>query len=191
MKKEFVTLEVSSLIAWRNWLKKNHKTEKEIWLIFTKNKATKAFSYDESVKEALCYGWIDSLIKKIDEVKYARKFTPRINNNKWSPSNIQRMKKLIESGRMTKAGSEKFDISILNSETEPQKIKKTEAALPADLEKILRKNKTAWNNFKKLAPSYRKIYIGWITYPKKEETQLSHLYEAIAKLEKGEKLGLK
>jgi uncharacterized protein YdeI (YjbR/CyaY-like superfamily) len=189
MKNELVTLEISSKKDWHNWLKKNYNKEKKIWLIFYKNEKNKPCSYEDALEEALCYGWIDSLIKRIDEIKYVRLFTPRTNNNKWSPSNIKRMKILIDSGKMTKIGLEKFDTALLSNESEPEKNR--EALLPADLEKILRKNKLAWNNFIKLAPSYRSIYIKWITFAKKEETQLRRLNEAIEKLERGEKPGLK
>jgi uncharacterized protein YdeI (YjbR/CyaY-like superfamily) len=186
------TLYVTNRDDWRTWLTKNHKTEKEIWLIYyKKHTGIPRISYDEAVEEALCLGWIDSLIQKIDEEKYAQKFTPRTNNNKWSESNINRMKKLIKEGRMTKAGLIKIDKSELKKKNTKSKLIRKEVILPKFLKNILSTNKKALENFEKLAPSYKRLYIGWIIDAKKEDTQLKRLTEAMGLLEKNKKLGMK
>ena len=89
---------------WRTWLKSNHDKETELWLIFYKKHTRPTLDYESAVEEALCYGWIDSIIKKIDESRFARKLTPRKNRSKWSPSNKKRVEGLIKSGRMTNVG---------------------------------------------------------------------------------------
>ena len=85
---------------WRKWLKNNYEKETEVWLIFYKKESGyPTIEYEFAVEEALCYGWIDSIIKKIDNIRYARKFTPRKNNSKWSESNKTRTAKLIKDNR--------------------------------------------------------------------------------------------
>jgi uncharacterized protein YdeI (YjbR/CyaY-like superfamily) len=178
---------------WRKWLEKNHDKETEIWLIFYKKQSGKSgISYDDAVEEALCLGWIDSIIKKIDEEKYSRKFTPRTDYKKWSELNINRVKKLISTGLMTETGLKKINLDIINKKSnELKKVTSEELSFPLELEKILKKNKSAWSCFISLAPSHKRNYIRWIISAKKEETCLKRLNEAMKLLEKGEKLGLK
>src|SRR5256712_10808633 len=82
--------------SWRAWLTKNHASEREVWVVFPKkHTGEKCMSYEDSVEEALCHGWIDSIIKRIDDETYARKFTPRTNNENWSEVNKRRVAKCI------------------------------------------------------------------------------------------------
>jgi uncharacterized protein YdeI (YjbR/CyaY-like superfamily) len=90
---------------WRAWLAKNHDSENEVWLVYYKKVTGKrSITYSDSVEEALCFGWIDSIIKRIDETKYVRKFTPRVDKSNWSALNIKRAEKMIQSGLMTLHG---------------------------------------------------------------------------------------
>ena len=94
---------------WKKWLTKNHNKVEELWLIFYKKGTSKpSIDYETAVEEALCFGWIDSLVKKIDEERYVRKFTPRKNNSVWSESNKKCVKRVIKEGRMTEFGMEKI-----------------------------------------------------------------------------------
>src|SRR5512135_1506344 len=96
--------------AWRDWLAANHATEKEIWLVqFKARSPGTGIDYETSIELALCYGWVDSIVQKIDEEKYARKFTPRRPGSFWSATNKARMEKLINAGRMTPAGLANYD----------------------------------------------------------------------------------
>ena len=184
------TLGATDRKVWRAWLAKNHAVEKEIWLIFPKARTGQhSISYDDAVEEALCHGWIDSIIQRIDDSSYARKFTPRTNNLKWSELNKTRVAKLIREGRMTEAGLAK--ISYSNAERAHPKPKPSVLPVPAFMERALRARQRAWENFKRLAPSYQRNYIGWITTAKREETRLKRLQEAIELLEENKKLGLK
>ena len=156
-----------------------------MWIIFRKGKAKNLeFSYNDALEEALCYGWIDSIIKKIDDEKYLRKFTQRTNVNKWSTTNITTAKKLIANGRMAKAGRMKISDKILNQKS----AKKPAPEFDEEIEKTIKGNKKAWNNFLSLAPSYQKRYVGWIQSAKKQDTRLKRANEAIELLEKGLKL---
>lgn len=99
------TLYITDRKKWRAWLRKNRKIKKEIWLVYFKKHTGKArIAYNDAVEEALCYGWIDSTVKRIDSDKFAQKYTPRREKSNWSDLNIKRAKKLIKEGKMTKIG---------------------------------------------------------------------------------------
>jgi len=99
------TLYVINRSTWRAWLRKNHKTAKEIWLIYYKKATGKpTIPYDHAVEEALCYGWIDGIEKRIDTERYAQRFTPRRPGSNLAASNVARVKKLKRKGKMTRAG---------------------------------------------------------------------------------------
>ncbi len=190
-------LDVVDVIEWHKWLETNHNKEREIWLIFYKKQSgsllsqSHNLSYEESIEEALCFGWIDSVVMKIDDIKYARKFTPRINSFKWSDSNINRVRKLINEGRMREAGLSTIPVDILDDKFKTVvKTGETEE-IPGFIMESLEKNKEAGIFFKSLAPSYRKLYIKWIMSAKRQETRERRLFEAVELLSRGEKLGLK
>lgn len=176
---------------WRTWLEKNHERRSEAWLVFMKKHTGKAcVSYEEAVEEAICFGWIDSLIQRIDEDSYARKFTPRTDREKWSESNKRRVAKVIAEGRMTPAGL--AVIGYPHPERPPGKPKpREEYPLPTYLRRALRANKKAWENFRKLPPSARRNYVGWITTAKKEETRRKRMEEALRLLAANKPLGLR
>ncbi|MGE5680987.1 MAG: YdeI/OmpD-associated family protein [Bacillota bacterium] len=187
------TLHVTTAKEWRDWLKKNHLKENVIWLVFYKQSANKPIlPLEDAVGEALCYGWIDSIIKKLDEERYARKFTPRTNTNNWSEVNKARVRKLIKEGRMTEFGLSKVTFPLEDSsenKTPPQKKKVLD--IPPLVKKTLRADALAWKNFSSLAPSYRRLYVLWITSAKKEETQAKRAAEALELLRQNKKLGSK
>lgn len=186
------SLYVTTRDQWRAWLEKNHETMNEIWLIFYKKGAGKpTIPYDDAVEEALCYGWIDSIIKRIDSEKYVRKFTPRKEKSKWSDSNKKRIKKMIQEGKMTEAGLAKIDEKVFIEENIEEKVTPKEFVIPPEIEEALKPNENAWKNFLDLAPHYKRQYIGWVIHAKREETQKRRLKELISVLEKNEKLGMK
>jgi uncharacterized protein YdeI (YjbR/CyaY-like superfamily) len=91
--------------AWRRWLADNHSTEREAWIVQYKKRSSKvAVSYEDAVLEALCYGWVDGMIRSVDEESYAARFTPRRRGSNWAPSNRARIAKLKQEGRLTPAG---------------------------------------------------------------------------------------
>ncbi len=174
--------------AWRAWLAERHDKQREVRLIFYKGHSGKSgISYDAAVEEALCFGWIDSIIKRLDDNRYLRKFTPRTNTGKWSALNLKRTQRLIKSGRMTEAGLAKLDSGV-QAELPPAKRFR---AVPPFFKRALARNATARQNFARLAPSYRRNFVGWVASAKKEETRQRRLREAISLLEQNKKLGLK
>ena len=185
-------LYLSDINQWRKWLSAYHKSEPGIWLVFYKKGTSKpTIPYEAAVEEALCFGWIDSIIKKIDEEKYARKLTPRKDGSYWSALNRKRAAKMIKQGKMTKAGLAKIEAAkkngLWNRDGRPQ----IKLDVPPELAKALARNKKAKENFDGLAASYRRHYMGWIATAKRPETKKKRVSEAIALLEKGKKLGLK
>jgi uncharacterized protein YdeI (YjbR/CyaY-like superfamily) len=171
--------------TWREWLAEHGTSETEVWLIYYKAGTGKAtISYDDSLEEALCFGWVDSLIQKIDEEKYARKFTPRKPGSKWSKLNTHLVAKLIKEGRITEAGMARVEFSREEAPSE-------RPILPDWLQAGLMTSPKAWENFSKLPPSYRRNYILWVSDARREETRQKRMQEAIGRLEKNERLGLK
>jgi uncharacterized protein YdeI (YjbR/CyaY-like superfamily) len=182
----------TTLSDWRKWLKQNHHKVDEVWLVFYKKGAgEQTLDYDSALDEALCYGWIDSIIKKIDDTKYARKFTPRNKISKWSESNKKRVERLIKNGRMTEAGLAVVKAAKANGCWDKPDRPPTVTEVPAEFEAALKKNKAARESFNQLAPSHQKQYIMWVAMAKRPETRDKRIKEAIILLEKGEKLGLK
>src|SRR6267143_860793 len=186
------TLYVTSREEWRAWLTKHHQSETEVWLIYyKKHTGQPRISYDHAVEEALCFGWVDSIVKRIDDEKFAQKFTPRRDCTKWSALNKRRLRKLIREGRMTERGLAKIDLVILGEEPQAKQSKGDLDDIPGFVQQALMANAKAWENFRKLAPSYRRHYIGWIMHAAKEETRERRLREAVSLLEQNKKLGLK
>ena len=185
-------LYVTNRDDWREWLRKNYETEKEIWLIYYKKHTGKpSVPYNDSVEEALCFGWVDSIIKKIDDEKFARKFTPRKSESKWSEANKKRAGKMIKEERMTTSGLTKIRKAKKSGEWFKIPPARKALVIPQYVKEALAKNKKALENFNNLAKSYKRQYVGWISSAKKKETRKRRLTEAVSLLEKNEKLGMK
>ncbi len=185
--KTLKTVDARTPPQWRKWLADHHESESEVWLIFHKQRTGVAsIDYMDSVDEALCFGWIDSLIRRIDDARYARKFTPRKLDSKWSTSNRKRYAVLKAQGRLMPAGLNRPPTSRSGDAPRPSM-----SSLPPYIEEALNKNPAAQRFFDSLAPSYRRLYIAWIDSAKREETKVRRLQEALQLLAEGKKLGLK
>lgn len=183
---ELAILEVGDRQEWRAWLGKHHASSPGVWLVFYKEHArVKSIAYEDSVREALCFGWIDSLIKRLDDDRYARKFTPRQSSSKWSEINRKRWMELEESGLLMPAGR---TAAPTGNTYAPRPVIPD---LPAYLAKALKANPKAWRFFEELAPTYRRHFVVWIHSAKRPETREKRIRESIALLAAGEKLGLK
>jgi uncharacterized protein YdeI (YjbR/CyaY-like superfamily) len=247
-------LYVTGREEWRAWLTKHCRSETEVWLIYYKKHTDRPrIPYDDAVEEALCFGWIDSIVKKMDDDRFAQKFTPRRGGSQWSELNKSRLRKLIRDGRMTEAGLAKFDPGTLRKvakakpgdeavdvprfikqalvankkarenfqslslsrrkayirmivdakkeETRERRLREAISLLerspndPDDIPRFMKQalmaNKKAWENFRQLAPSYSRQYVGWIMHARTEATRERRLREAISLLAQNKKLGLK
>lgn len=178
-------------LEWRTWLKSNHDKETELWLIFYKKNTKPTLDYEFAVEEALCFGWIDSIIKKIDETRFVRKFTPRRNNSNWSPSNKKRVERLIKNDQMTQAGLLKIKVAQKNGRWDETDRPIINFDPSENFIKALNDNKKAKEFFEQLAPAFQKQFIAWIRVAKRQETIEKRIGESIKLLEKGEKLGLR
>lgn len=169
---------------WRKWLDQHHKSKSEAWLIFYKKGTEKEFiKYEQAVEEALCFGWIDSQVKKIDEERYMQRYTPRKDDSNWSQSNKKRAAKLIESGLMTPAGLEKIEIAKRNGSWTRLDDIEIDILVPEDLEKALADNPQAMENFENYAPSQKKQYLWWLKSAKREETRQKRIREIVKRAE--------
>jgi len=181
------TLAVQSRQEWRQWLKENHDSRPEIWLMFHKrHNSAESLSYNDAVEEAICFGWIDSLVKRLDDTRYARKFTPRNADSRWSTINRRRYADLESRGLLTASGLMRAPTSRSGDALRPPA-----SAPPSYIEQALEANPRAWRHFEQLAPSYRRAYIGWIESAKRNETKEKRLREMLGLLSAGKKLGLK
>jgi uncharacterized protein YdeI (YjbR/CyaY-like superfamily) len=177
---------------WRAWLRDNHADADEVWLVYYKAHTGKpSVSYRESVEEALCFGWIDGIRKSIDDGRYCHRFSPRRAKSKWSPLNIELARKMIAQGRMTPAGQACFERREEYAEAFLRAREQPVFRLTREMERALKDNPPAWDNFKRLAPGYRKQYAAWLVSAKKPETRAKRLAEAIALLRENRKLGMK
>ena len=184
----------TSRAEWRDWLASNHeRNEKGIWLVYCKKESgLPSLGYDESVEEALCFGWVDSLIRKLDEQRFVRKFTPRKENSLWSDTNKMRVARLIEKGLMQEPGLGLVEAARKNGLWDKTPIPpRLEFGMHAEFSKALQENSKAGNNFENLAPGHQKQYLAWINHARRDATRTKRIKEAIALLKRGEKLGLK
>jgi uncharacterized protein YdeI (YjbR/CyaY-like superfamily) len=165
---------------WRSWLKKNHDKESEIWLIFYKVKINKkSIKYDGAVEEALCYGWIDSIVRRIDDQMHMQKYTPRKDRSNWSNKNKLRVEKLIKDGSMTEYGLRKIETAKLNGSWNILDSVDIRIETPEDLRNALELNHEAKNKYKKLAPSRKKQFLYWIVSARRIETRTKRINNTI------------
>ena len=175
---------------WRKWLDEHHDSESEVWLIFHKlHTGVTSIAYLDALDEALCFGWVDSLVKRLDDSRYARKFTPRKADSRWSAINRKRYAALKASGRLKPGGINRAPTDRSYG-TRPPRFQMP-ATVPPHIQAALKKHPAAWRYFEGLAPSHRRRYIGWIESAKREETKARRLKEAISLLIAGKPLGLK
>ena len=177
--------------AWRRWLEENHDKASEIWVIYYKKHTKKpTVQYDEAVEEAICFGWIDSTVRTIDDERYMQKYTPRNKTSLWSELNKKRARKMIKTSRMTDAGRIKIEEAKKNGRWDKANSASRQHEMPPELEEALKANKTAWENFNNFAPSYRNIYAGWVASAKRQETREKRIKEVVKRSARNEKPGM-
>jgi uncharacterized protein YdeI (YjbR/CyaY-like superfamily) len=187
MAEKLKTLDLRSRARWRAWLEANHGSASEIWLVFHKpHTGRTSIDYEDSVEEAICFGWVDSLIRRLDDDRYARKFTPRKSNSYWSDLNRKRYSKLEALGLLAPAGR---DRAPSEANRYPHRHKRS-AGVPAYIEKAFKAERRAWATFERLTPRERTLYVGWIDSAKREETKARRIEKAVRLLAAGKKIGL-
>lgn len=137
---------------WRKWLSQNFDKEKEIWLLYPKKSSGKLrIQYNDAVEEAICFGWIDSTVRSIDEKNYAQRFTPRNPKSKYSQTNKERLKWLL-----------KEDMLHPSIRKTAKEVLKEEFVFPSDIMDVIKNDKTAWKNYQRFSPSYKRIRVAYI-----------------------------
>jgi uncharacterized protein YdeI (YjbR/CyaY-like superfamily) len=168
------TLHVTTRAQWRRWLERNHDSADEVWLVaYRANTGRKRLAYNDAVEEALCFGWIDSVLRSIDEERVAQRYTPRRNPGNLSEMNRQRVLRLIEEGRMTSAG-----LAAIGG---PPKTKRLVVA--GDIRAAL-EDAGAWDNFRAFPEDYRRLKVSWVDgarkRPEEFDKRLRHLVRMTA-----------
>lgn len=188
-------LRVTSREEWRRWLADHHADAAGIWLVYAKKGTGEpTVSYEESVLEALCFGWVDGLVRSIDETWYKRRFTPRNPKSHWSPSNKRRVAELQKEGRMTPAGRALVEAAKENGwwDRPTDAVRTASLTEPtSEFRKALDAHPESRAGFEGLTPGRQRAYIRWIAAAKREETRSRRIRESLALLEKGKELGMK
>lgn len=175
------TLYVTNRDDWRSWLEEHYRSEREIWLIYFRTHTGKPrIPYNDAVEEALCFGWIDSTVKKLDEERYAQRFSARRPRSKFSQTNKERLKRLIDQGKVVPEVLASLDEAGLD-----------DFEYPADIMAAIRANEQAWENFQAYSGSYQRIRIAYINgareRPDEYEKRLQHF---IRKTAQGKQFGV-
>ena len=146
------TFYAATRTEWRKWLKKNYKTEKEIWLVYYKKASGKPrVEYNDAVEEALCFGWIDSTVKKMGEDRFGQRFSPRKPKSGYSQANKERLDKLIADGKVMK------DVQASLGD-----IASGQFEIPKDIIQAIQGNSGAWKNFQNFSETYKRIRMAFI-----------------------------
>lgn len=166
--------------AWRRWLRRNYKTKQEIWLIYYRKSSGKPrIGYNDAVEDALCFGWIDSTVKKLDEKRFAQRFSPRQPKSRYSQANKERLRNLVARGKVAREVLATLG-DALSEET----------AVPPDILRAIKANKTAWENFGKFSESYKRIRIAFIQGARRRPAEFRKRLEYFIRMtEKGRQFG--
>ena len=169
----------SSSAEFRKWLEKNHAEAAEIWIgFYRKDSAKGGITYHEALDEALCFGWIDGIRKKLDDVSFTNRFTPRKPKSIWSNVNVAHVERLTREGKMRPAGIAAFEAKSA-SRTGIYTFERDQPQLEPEMKRRFQDNKAAWKYFESAPPYYRRLATGWVTSAKREETRERRLAELI------------
>jgi uncharacterized protein YdeI (YjbR/CyaY-like superfamily) len=174
------TLYVAERNKWRSWLKKHYRTEQDIWLLYYRKEMGKPrIAYNDAVEEALCFGWIDSTVRKLDEERFAQRFSPRNPKTKYSQTNKERLRRLIADGKVMK------DVLATLGD-----LSEDDFTIPSDILKALKSSKDAWKYFRKFPPEYQRIRISYIHHARNRPEEFKkRLRNFIAKTEMNKQFG--
>lgn len=167
------------LATWRAWLERHHRDTREIWLVLLKAHVDEpSVSYPEAVEEALCFGWIDGQLRRIDDRSHAIRFTPRKPGSVWAASNVARVEKLVEEGRMRPEGMALVEEAKRRGTWHDAVSGRTDTT-PADLEEALDTDPAAAERWRTWAPSHRRQYVDWVLEAKRPETRARRVAEVV------------
>ncbi len=172
---------------WRAWLRRHHIKETKVWLIKHKRHTKKpAMSHRESMEDAICFGWIDTTVKRVDDDTYANCFVKRNKNSRWSNSTLAIARKMIAEKKMSVAGLEAYKAGLKKPVIDHNLPRNPK--VPIELKKLLDRNKKAKENFDNFALSYKRMYIYWIETAKRKETRDNRVKEVFKRAKENRKL---
>jgi len=178
-------------LDWRKWLEENGSSPEGIWMIlYKKHTGRECIPYVEAVEEALCFGWIDGKIRRINDEYYVQRYTPRRSGSRWSRYNIERVGRLIKEGKMTPAGLKVYNEISRKPELIYDNRASGDPSIPDDLLVALRNNKAAFENFERFSPSVRRIYIEWLNSSKKPETRPRRISKIVDAASRNQRPGI-
>lgn len=176
---------------WRRWLQENHDAANEAWVVIQKAASpNEGLGYDEAVDEAMCFGWIDSKMRRLDDHEFVQRFSPRRPRSLWSLRNRERAERLIEEDRMTEAGLEAVTEAKRNGRWENAYTSREAPEMPDDLLKALEKNPEAYRNFMEFPNSARFMYIHYVNEAKRAETRARRIRRVVMRAEQDKKPGI-
>lgn len=191
MSSEVKTIYCKNSEEWRAWLEHNYAIEKDIWLIYYKKHTKKeTIFYTDAVDEALCFGWIDSIAKSIDDETYMQRYSPRKTKSVWSLVNKNKVIRLIEEQKMTQAGMLTVEIAKENGQWENAYSLKIKVEMPTELEQALKSNQLAFDNFNKFSQTNQQNYIRWVLQAKRAETIQKRMDTVVSRSENNLKFGV-
>ena len=176
---------------WHKWLEDNSAASDGLWLmIYKKHTGKECISYVDAVEEALCFGWIDGKLKRVNDDYYIQSYTPRRPGSRWSKYNIERVERLIREGRMTPAGMEAYNKIFTNPHLVYDNRSSGDPEIPEELLSALKENESALQNFKNFPPSARRIYIEWYKYAKRDKTRMDRIKKIVRLSEQNHRPGI-
>jgi uncharacterized protein YdeI (YjbR/CyaY-like superfamily) len=184
-------LYVKTREEWHNWLEVNHSVLSGIWLVYYKKISGKPrIAYNDAVEEALCFGWIDGKIKRVNEDYYIQWFTPRRKGSRWSQLNMKRARKLISERRMRQPGLLMYEEAMKKPGLMYDTKSENNLSVPDDLLEALKTNSEAYNNFNHFPPGSRKLYIFWLNDAKRSETRRARIAKIVDRSAKNIRAGM-
>jgi uncharacterized protein YdeI (YjbR/CyaY-like superfamily) len=176
--------------VWRKWLERNHASAVEVWLVFSRKHTGRAcVGYDEAVEEALCFGWIDGIKKRVDEDHYAYRFSPRRPDSRWSLINRKRAEALLAAGRMTAAGLAAVEEGRRRGAWAAAKVKRPDH-LSDLLREVLAGQPGATAAWDALTPSQQRLFNLWVNEAAREETRKRRAHEVLVRVLAGRRAGM-
>ena len=176
--------------TWRKWLESHHQSTSEAWVVlYKKHVKQPGLRYPEAVDEAVCFGWIDSKMKRVDDDRFIQRFSPRRTGSIWSKANVERVERMIKAGKMTSAGFDTIAHAKESGQWARAYSSKESPKLPEDLKRALSHNKSAWKNFQAFSNSQQTMYLYWVLNAKRSETRIKRIKQVVERAAKNQKPG--
>lgn len=188
---DLAQLEITTLAEWHDWLQANHDRVRGVWLVYFKPASGRTgLAYGESVEEALCWGWVDNLVRRIDEGRYCRRFVPRKPDSNWSASNRKRVRALEAAGRMQPAGLALVEAARRSGHWKDHQRPAISSEMPAELAEGLREIPSARRGFDALTARQQMEYLHWINAASRPATRARRVAASLEQLAQGRPLGM-